>query len=151
MRVMVDHDGRSETAATQTPNRLQRKLPVLGDSPHLEAQFLLQSFEDLFASFDITGGPHADADDMLSSGKGGEEGIERDDTVYLGRRKIKALGNPSLDLAWKVATDILALLQNRDQGPVFSLVLMDHTVDLIEFFRGQGVDEPTHFRSSVQR
>ena len=110
MCLIVDHDGRSETAATQTPNRLQGKLPVFGDATYLEAQFLLQFLEDLFAAFDITGGSHADADDVFSSGNGGEKGIEGDDAENLGRREVEARGNPPLDLAWQVTADILAFL-----------------------------------------
>jgi len=110
MRVIVDHDGRGETAATQAPNCLQRKLPVFGNATHVEAQFLLQLLEDLFAAFDITGGSHADADDMFSSGNRGEKGIEGDDAENLGRREVEACGNPSLNLAWQVAADVLAFL-----------------------------------------
>jgi hypothetical protein len=150
MRVIVDHDGRGEAAATQTPNRLQRKFPVFGDTTYLEAQILLQSFEDLFAALDITGGSHADADDMFSSGKGGEKRIKGNDAENLRRREVEALGDPPLDLAWKVPVDILAFLQNGDQGPVSSLVFVDNTIDLVEFFPGQGVDEPAHFRTSGQ-
>jgi len=150
MRVMVDHDGRGEAAATQTPNRLQRKFPVFGDTTYLEAQILLQFFEDLFAALDITGGSHADADDMSSSGKGGEKRIKGNDAENLRRREVEALGDPPLDLAWKVTVDILAFLQNGDQRSVFSLVLVDNTIDLVKFFRGQGVDESTHFKSSEQ-
>ena len=148
MRVIVDHDGRGETAATQASNRLQRKFSIFGDATYLEAQFLFQSLEDLFAAFDITGSPHADADDMFPSRNDGEEGIKGDDAENLGRREVKARGDPSLHLAWQVAADILAFLQNGDQRPVSSFVLVDNTIDLVKFFRGQGVDKPSHFKSS---
>jgi hypothetical protein len=148
MRVTVDHDGRGKTAATQTPNRLQRKLPVLGDATYLEAQFLFQPLEDLFAAFDITGGSHANADDMFSSGNCCEKSIKGDDAENLGRGKVKACSDPPLDLAWQVAADILAFLQNGDQRPVSSLVLVDNPINLVKFFSRQGVDRPTHFKSS---
>jgi hypothetical protein len=62
------------------------------------------------APLDITGGPHADPDDVFSAWKGSKEGIKGDDPIDLGRREIQSLGDPSLDLSRKVAADILAFL-----------------------------------------
>lgn len=123
MGVIIDHHGWRQTAAPEAPDRFKGKLPVPGDASHLQAEFLFNLIQDLLASFDITGRPKADPDDMFSPWDCREECIKGDDSVDLRRREVQPFCNSSLHLFWQVATDVLAFFERRDKGPVFSLYL----------------------------
>jgi hypothetical protein len=88
MGIVIDHHGWRQAAASEAPDRFKGKFSIPGNASNLQAQFLFNLFQDLFAPFDITGSPKADPDDVLSSWDGCEEGVKGDDSVDLRRREV---------------------------------------------------------------
>jgi hypothetical protein len=96
----------------------------------------LELFQDLLRSPNITGCPQADPDDVLTSWNGSKKGIERDDTVDLRRREMKAFRNAMLNFFRQVPANVLGFLQYRDEGSMLSLIFCDDLIDLFPFFSG---------------
>src|SRR5512139_2358999 len=98
MCIIVDHNGRSQAATTQAPDRLERKGSISCDSSDLYIELFFELIEDLFASFDIASRSQANPNDMLAPWDGGKKSIEENHPVDLGRREVQSLCDTVLDI-----------------------------------------------------
>ena len=130
--MLVDHDGRRQTAGAQTGDRLHGEQQIVrGVLGLAEAQLLPQALQYGNGLADMAGGAVADADDVFSLGLKGKVLVEAGDAESLGLRDADLLGDIPQKLRGQIVIGLLDILDDGDQGALFGRVARD---DLIRFF-----------------
>lgn len=118
MHLLIDHQGRRQTAGAQTGHRFHGKEHIVGGVFFLaQPQLLPECLQNRGRVANVAGSAIADLDDVLTLCLKGEVLIEGGDRVRLGFGDPDLLGNIAQQLRRKIAVLRLNILHNGDQGP----------------------------------
>ncbi len=127
---LVDLHGRGDLADPQAGSVLQGEEAVGGGFPHLDPQFGLENFRQVFGPHDVAGRRLAHADDVLPPGRRREHGVKTHDPIEVSVGYIHALGYQLQGFQGQpVAADGLDGVQGGLQPPLDGFVPADGFLD----------------------
>ena len=130
----TDSDNRSKTACANAAEAVEREEAILSGLAHLDAELTLELLEDTLRSAHVAGSTHTNRDWVFALRLHSEVAIESHHAINACNRDVELGCNLLLDLAWQIAEDILALMEDCDELAAIVVMVCTNGANFLEDF-----------------